>query len=581
MKKKIILTQILLVFVIILSQAQPKPEHDKTSYVDEQGKLYWNKELPVYLRISSTPNGEGHLLESETHKEYVNPLYFDTEGKNYIRTRWAVDKKTGKEVYPREEVLWEVYADGIAPKSNSKFNNAPKYFKNNVQYYGKNLNVTLSTSDNTSGIKQLFYSADKNSYKEYKNNIQFNQGGEFQLLYYAVDNVGNSEKIKEKEFVVDITPPVSSHVIVGISLTGENIISTGTVISLSSMDTQSGVAQVYFQIDNKKKQIYNGKKVPIAYLENGEHTLKYFSVDNVENREDTVFFNFYLDKHAPILTSDILGDRYIVNDQVYFSGRTKLKLTAVDNKAGVQEIIYSVDSDGFNTYDAPFYLPKKPGFHIVKYFATDKTENTTKKTGSHKYNKYQYSTEKIYVDLTGPTLSFDYVGDYYTTRDTVFINKDTKIRLKATDKEAGLQYISYSMDGVQEETKYSEPFTIQNSGTHTIEYFGYDNVNNRNRNEFYFVCDSDPPEPIWNFSIQAMGEKDGLNIYPFYVLLYLAATDATIGTKEIYYSVNNKTEQKYNNHISGFVKNKINIVKVRAVDKLENEKITEIKFYVQ
>ena len=40
--------------------------------------------------------------------------------------------------------------------------------------------------------------------------------GTFELYYYSSDNVGNSEKIKNKKFVVDLTSPSSNHSIKGI-----------------------------------------------------------------------------------------------------------------------------------------------------------------------------------------------------------------------------------------------------------------------------------------------------------------------------------------------------------------------------
>ena len=77
-------------------------------------RLYWNKHLPVYLYLSPNPNGaDAHLLKSESMPRYATPFYFDTEGRNFMRTRWAVDPDTKKAIVPQKEVLWEVYADGL------------------------------------------------------------------------------------------------------------------------------------------------------------------------------------------------------------------------------------------------------------------------------------------------------------------------------------------------------------------------------------------------------------------------------------------------------------------------------------
>ena len=79
---------ILFIFMIlsIVSFGQEIIEHEKTTYTGEDGKLYWNKDLPVYINISPEPDTKGHKLKSERHAKYTNPFYFDTEGINFIRT---------------------------------------------------------------------------------------------------------------------------------------------------------------------------------------------------------------------------------------------------------------------------------------------------------------------------------------------------------------------------------------------------------------------------------------------------------------------------------------------------------------
>ncbi len=303
------------------------------------------------------------------------------------------------------------------------------------------------------------------------------------------------------------------------------------------------------------------------------------------NKEPEQIFNFYLDKLSPILTSDILGDRYIVNEQVYFSGRTKMKLTAVDNKSGIKEVLYSIDAADFETYEQPFYLPSVPGTHIVRYYAIDNVENNTSSSSSKAVNyqldNYKYHVNKVYVDLVGPTLEFSYIGNNFKARDTMFISSKTKIKIAGTDAESGLQYLSYSLDGVLEETKYSEPFSIGTEGYHEIEYFGYDNVNNRNIDDFKLVVDNEAPELKYNFSIKSIGEEKGINKYPAYVVLYLAATDGKVGTKDIYYSLNGAAELKFSKFIEGFSSKTENLIKVRITDKLNNESSFEIKFYTE
>ena len=221
---------------------------------------------------------------------------------------------------------------------------------------------------------------------------------------------------------------------------------------------------------------------------------------------------------------------------------------------------------------------------MVKYYATDYAENIT--TGdddiNSSYYEFKLNIDKIYVDLTGPTLEHSISGDKFKTRDTVFIGPKAKIELYASDYESGMNYIAYSIDGNRKEIKYNSSFSIDaNSGLHQIEYFGYDNVNNRNIEQFFILLDNDGPEIKTVFSILSLGIKDSLEIFPDFAAMYVSAQDELTGVSSIYYSLNGKRMTQLKGKITGFKRKQINSVLIKAYDKLNNETIKEFKFYVE
>lgn len=570
---------ILLSLFPLLVVAQEQTKHEPKRYVDENGRLFWNKKLPVYIRIASSPTDEGLLMKSEETAEFTNPYYLDTEGKNRIRSRWAVDKETKKTVYPQMEVIWEVYADGLPPVSNIIFKNKAKYQKKGQSYFGDSLEIEIKSKDAVSGVKEIYYSLNGEAYKLYNGPIKIDQEGALTIKYYAVDNVGNVEKPKEKRFTADISGPKTFYTITGIAQ-GE-IIATTTKIYLNSEDSMSGVSQTYYKIDDKKEVLYKpGTHIPISGLADGSHKLTIYSIDKVGNKEEPTVVPFYLDRTAPIIAADILGDRYLMGEKIFFSGRTKMKLTAVDNKAGVENIFYSVNNGEFEKYSQPFYLPSIPGIHTVKYYATDKMSNDSR-AGKSSAEKYKHVVSRIYVDLSGPLLSYNMVGPQYKTRDTLFISPKTQIKFNATDKESGLKKISYSINNESEELEYNNHLSINEQGYKHIVYYGYDNVNNRNRKELFVYVDAVGPEIKYNFSIAPQGYKEGLPVYPPHTSLFLGAIDQLIGAKNLYYKINNGPERKYTFYITGFKKDAMNIVEIKAKDYLANETTTEVKFYVE
>ncbi len=574
---KIHILLLLLVFFSYTTYAQDKLEHPDKSYQDEEGNLYWNKSLPVYLHVSSEPDGKKTRLVNKKQSRYTDPFYLDTEGPNYIRSKWIVDPDTKKTVMPQREVLFKIIADSKPPEIKANFNDASKHEKNSVTYFGRDLKVNFTCKDKFSGVENIYVAIDNGEFKKFDNNLTFNSDGQHTIKYYCVDNVGNETKIKTNTFLLDFTPPTTSFEIKGISIKN-SILSANSKISLNAKDNASGAGKTFYRIDNGKFILYKGS-ISMLNIKNGSHILEYYSLDKVNNKEAIQKFEFFLDKEAPITTYEVLGDRFDIDGKTYFSGRTKFKIIAVDNKSGIEAIKYSIDNNKFTTYTAPFYLPSSPGFHEVTYFSLDKIGNQSFNTKG-KYSNYKYNRERIYVDLVGPSLNHKFSGKTFRTKDTVYCGKNTKIHLNGKDTESGLSYITYSIDGKQKESKYTVPFSLSENGKHMIEYFAYDNVNNRNTATMYVVADLLPPEPATHFSTPPRKKINEINVYPTYVNIYLSAIDNITGTEKIEYSFDDINFKLYTNKISKFKQGE-NTLFIKAYDKLNNMKKIKTKFYIE
>jgi hypothetical protein len=529
-----------------------QPEHKKKKYVDSLGRYYQQASLPVYFYVSTSPDEKPTQVLVDAKKE---PIYLEGHGVHGLKHH---------NVKTNAIETFDIYADGIAPITRSSFSSSPTHSTEAMHYYGKGLQVALKAIDEMSGLEAVYHSLNEGAMSTYSP-ISVSQEGKNTYSYYAVDNVGNVEKLKIETFTVDLSAPDTYHNFVGIS--DEKIISTGSSIYLTTSDVLSGVANTSYHFDKEKPRGYLGGNIPFQYLADGNHTIYYSSVDKVGNTEEEKSFAFYLDKTAPIMSADILGDKFLVGEKVYFSGRTKLKLTAVDNKSGIKDVMYSINTESFQKYSDPFYLPGRSGFHTVKYYAIDNTANTSK-------DNFEHTVGVIYLDLTGPALSHRFEGTTFMKADSLYASPQNKLILSANDPESGLKNITYKIDGQGEETKYATPISITNSGKHTIEYFGYDNVNNRNSKTIFILVDDQGPTIFSQFSVAAISE----NKYPSNVSLFLAATDQQIGTQRIVYSINDGKETIYAAPLSGFLKEKQYTVKVTAIDLLGNKTNKEIKF---
>ena len=146
--------------------------------------------------------------------------------------------------------------------------------------------------------------------------------------------------------------------------------------------------------------------------------------------------------------------------------------------------------------------------------------------------------------------------------------------------------VEYTIDGGGMKP-YSQ-FTIPGQGYHTVTFKSTDNVNNveelKTSNVF---VDNTAPEIYVNFSIQPIGKKGNLNIYPNYVRMYIGATDDHVGTEKLMYSIDGAPLKAYSSaqtldisELSRFKKKKKYKVRVVSEDKLGNSSEKTFEFYV-
>jgi phosphosulfolactate synthase (CoM biosynthesis protein A) len=193
------------------------------------------------------------------------------------------------------------------------------------------------------------------------------------------------------------------------------------------------------------------------------------------------------------------------------------------------------------------------------------------------------------MDNVAPKTGITFKSPQFFNRDTLFINKETKIKLFAGDYESGVQKTEYSIDGGAFQN-YTEEINVLAEGFHTIKFRSTDMVNNiETEKTSTCLVDNNAPDIFVNFSIQATGQnqKDGKNydVYPSYTQLYVAATDRYSGTEKIYFQINNGAKQLYVSAREIAQKGLLSkegfySVKLTAVDKLGNENEKVIEFFI-
>lgn len=562
-----------------INMAQEKPNHPKTHYTAPDGKLYWNMDLPVYLSISSSPQGEKQALLYKGREKV--PFYFTVEGLNYLKTPWAVDKETKKTVYPKQTVNFPIYADGSAPRVSHKFPGAKSYESGKELFFAENVQFSLTAQDKYSGTLGIFINTGQQEFTRYADTLKFTKAGATKISYYAADNVGNTSRLKQISFTIDPNPPTSRLEAENCLRGKENVFSNKSRIKIDAQDDYSGVKSIFFRINQEKTKLYTG---PVSFknYETGEFTILYYSIDNVGNKEDEQSYSFYLDKSPPMVISRIVGDVYEIGDKTFFSGRTQLQLTAFDNKAGVERIMYSVDGSEYKPYeDKALYLSTEAGRHSIKYYAVDSTGNSS--ADSKRPNEYDYVLENYYIDLTGPEITYAVSGPSLKTDEKLILSPESLVKIEALDPESGVKNKAFSFNNEIKEREYAEgiPLDELDYGDNYIGFIAYDNVNNRNIGDLKFFMDNQSPEIMLQFGSEQIGTQEDLPVYPSYTSIFVAANDKETGIDKIMYSLNGADSQPYRGRIENFKPEARNTLEITVTDLLENESRKTVEFFVK
>jgi hypothetical protein len=568
--KKILLA--LVITIPFILNAQQKPASEKKMYVSPEGKIFVNKDLPVYLWLSTSASetSKKYRLKSEVTTKYSNPMYLDAEGYNSFRSPSAVDTTTKAPILPTQDVVFEVYADGENPITSVDFGESVPFKQQDKLYIKSNTKLTLSSKDALSGIESIYCSVDGAAYSKYTQPITFTQEKEYSVKFFSVDNVGNSEDIHELMLVYDNSAPVTKYTI---SLDEhENVVSARSKIEFKAEDKGIGVSKVVYKIDDNKEFTYQSP-ILAANLAQGEHNISYYAIDKAGNHEQVQVYTLYVDKTAPTIIEEVIAKTFFANGKEFASGKAQLKLTAFDNKAGIKEIRYRINGGEYQVYEKPVFLTNSSGNLMIESYAVDNVNNTSQAQSANQ------KTAIPYIDLSGPNLKYSFVGSVFTTRDTIFISSKTKILLKANDQEAGINRIEYRIDG-KENLTFTDPFSIETEGVHTINYIGYDNVENSNSGNFFVKIDNTGPAINFDFSILPIATEKSKEVFPKYVVLFLSGTDSETGLESIKYAAGNAVATAYSVPITGFSAGEKSI-KIIATDKLGNNTEKTINFIIK
>jgi hypothetical protein len=543
-------------------------------YIDAQAnKIFWPMDMPFWVRLSASPdpNAPSYLMQRvapdpDIHSDITTEQYnkngieLEIRGRQFIRWFNYITK---------EIVFLEFFSDGDPPVTKATCTGAPTAVVAEQTFYGKGLQCSLSSEDELSGVDTTFLSLADQPWKPYAAALNLDTEGAVVLRYYAVDHVGWTEKPSALRFTVDLSPPVTVDAITGNAL--GNVLSTQAKFRITSSDALSGVATVSARFDKEDFKPVTDSEVSVENLPDGDHTLSYYAVDRVNNRETEHVIPFYLDRLPPTTDAQVVGDLFMAPSGTRFiSSRSKVQLSAQDNKSGVAKIDYSFDANAYQQYAEPFLLPTKAGVAKLSYRASDKLGNTS-----------AVATLPYSMDIVPPQSQYKIVGPWYQVRSDIYITKDTRIELSATDDASGVQRTQYEAEGEPQPHLYTAPLSYPDEGRRLVRYWSTDQVNNRELDRaLILITDNTAPQIFANFSLKTTATSaDGLPVYRRLTSLFLGATDNASGVHAIYYSFDGGKESQYSTPLVLDKPGTFDLT-IRVDDNLGNQSTKSLRFVI-
>lgn len=491
------------------------------------------------VTLTKTDNLSGvrttsYTIDGGTTQNYVAPFTIQTDGSHTLNF-WSSDYAGNNEIQQSVFVNVDVNSPSTQISAGSGF-------------YASPTQVTLTATDSGSGVANTFYRVDSGATQTYSAPFTVSGDTNRQIVYWSVDQAGHTENQHFFTLKLDGSAPSTAISLVGTSSNGWR--TTPVQVTLSPSDTRSGVAATYYTVDGGPTQTYSG---PFMINESAIYQLNYWSVDNVGNTEAQKLETIKIDKEAPTTESSLSGP---AGNNDYFKGPVQVTLTATDNVSGVASfgVHYKIDNGSLMAYTSSPFTVSGDGTHTVSFWSTDLAGNSASP-----------NTITIKIDATAPSTQAALSG---TPGVNGWYSTEVQVTLSATDSTSGPGPSYYAVDGGLPQT-YAGPFTISNTGSHTVLYWSRDVADNVEA-QHSIIIKVDVSNPTTTASASG---NSGNGWYQAPAQVTLTASDSASGVAGTFYTIDGGATQTYASpfNISAGGLHSINYWSVDAVGNSEQQ----------
>ena len=227
-------------------------------------------------------------------------------------------------------------------------------------WYVSEVTVTLHSSGGDGGVNYTMYRVNGGDWATYIEPFEVSVPGAVLVEFYSVDVMGNEEEVKSTSFTIEDLEPNTLMSLIGGKGLGDYYVTPSVVVLLTASDDPggSGVGSTMYRLDGGSWTEYPTGGVEVDG--DGNHTIEFYSVDNVGNEEAVHSETILIDCTAPSTTASVSG--------------SNVTLTASDDGSGVASTMYRVDGGDWVDYDGAFPVTAA-GNHSVDYYSVDAAGN--------------------------------------------------------------------------------------------------------------------------------------------------------------------------------------------------------------
>ncbi len=269
------------------------------------------------------------------------------------------------------------------------------------------------------------------------------------LEFYAVDNAGVQSMVYSHEFKIDLLAQNSTALLAGTE-GGGGWYRGAITVSLSADSGLSGLKQINYSLDIGPWSVYGA---PFDVFQQGQHTLRFRSVDKAGNVESVRTVVMKVDSQAPVVELQISGTE---SKNSWFVMPIVCAFRVNDLDSGVADLECTLDGNALPNPTGEFEIATE-GVHNVTYTTIDTAGNPT-----------GVIAFPVKLDLSAPTFSFNWQPGAKVESLPLMLN------LTVSDSASGIDFVRMSIDGGAPflvDAPYSASIASLSDGTHNISVY--------------------------------------------------------------------------------------------------------------